>query len=129
MRIQILAAAIAFLSACATTPPGATPIAASQATTSSAAPSRALQLLRAAGGAEAPTQEEVERTLGAPDIARRDGAGAALTYRLESCALLLLFSADHQQAMRLAAAHPSARQGQQAPSLEQCAAEASARRS
>ena len=54
----------------------------------------------------------------------------ALTYRLESCALLLLMTADARNEMRLAEAHASARRaGEAAPSLEQCAAEASQRRS
>lgn len=87
-------------------------------------------MLRAAGGADAPTQAEIERAFGRADIARQDGAGAALTYRLESCALLLLFSADGRNALRLTEAHASARRtGEAAPSLEQCAAEAGARRS
>ncbi len=67
---------------------------------------------------------------GAPDITRREGAGAALTYRLESCALLLLFAADEHNQMRLTEVHPSARRsGEPAPSLETCAAEVAARRS
>lgn len=68
--------------------------------------------------------------LGRPDLTRQDGAGAALTYRLDSCALLLLFTADTHNVMRLNEAHPSARHpGQEAPSLDQCASEAGARRS
>ena len=87
-------------------------------------------MLRAAGGADAPTQAEVERAFGRADVARQEGAGASLTYRLENCALLLLFSADGRNTMRLSEAHPSARHaGAAAPSLDQCAAEAAARRS
>jgi hypothetical protein len=86
-------------------------------------------MLRAAGGANAPTQAEIERAFGNADIVRQDGAGAALTYRFENCALLLLFTADSRNAMRLAEAHPSARHGGAAPSIDQCAAEAGARRS
>lgn len=72
----------------------------------------------------------LRRELGDPDIVRQEGAGAAWTYRLETCALLLLFSADARNEMRLAEVNPSARQASAAaPSLEQCAAEASARRS
>lgn len=86
-------------------------------------------MLTAAGTAEAPTQAEVERLLGAPDITRQDGAGAALTYRYDRCALLLVFAADTRNAMRLAEAHPSARRGgEAAPALEACADEAAARR-
>jgi hypothetical protein len=52
----------------------------------------------------------------------------ALTYRLDNCALLLLFAADGRNEMRLAQAHPSARRvGEATPSLDQCAAEASSR--
>jgi hypothetical protein len=87
-------------------------------------------MLRAAGGANAPTRAEIERAFGRADIVRQEGAGAALTYRLETCALLLLFAANGGSDMRLAEAHPSARSGEgPAPSLDQCAAEASARRS
>ena len=87
-------------------------------------------LLAAAGATDAPTQSEIERVFGPPDIARRDGAGAALTYRLESCALLLLFSADCGNAMRLAEAHPSARRAGEARAQPGTVRnEASARRS
>jgi hypothetical protein len=93
------------------------------------APSAALaQMLASAGRADAPSQAMVERTFGAPDIARRDGAGGAYTYRLESCALLLLFTPDARGEMRLAEANSGARRGgMAAPSLEQCAAELAAR--
>lgn len=86
-------------------------------------------MLRAAGSAQAPTRAEIERAFGRPDIERQEGAGAALTYRLETCALLLLFSSGDSNTMRLVEAHPNARSGGDAPSLEQCATEASARRS
>jgi hypothetical protein len=95
-----------------------------------AAPSRAAQLLASAGRADAASRAELDRVLGAPDIERREGAGVALTYRLENCALMLLLTADGRNEMRLAEAHPSARRaGEAAPSLEQCASEAAARRS
>jgi hypothetical protein len=85
-------------------------------------------MLRSAGGADAPTQAEVERAFGRADIVRQEGAGASLTYRLENCALLLLFAADGRNTMRLSEAHPSARHaGEAAPSLDQCAAEAARR--
>lgn len=131
MKIFASLAAAVFLTACAST--GAPPAAAPSAPATTAAPqtgSRAAQLLAAAGRDNAPTQAEIERAFGRPDIARQDGAGAALTYRLEHCALLLLFRADGRNAMRLNEAHASARRaGEAAPTLEQCAAEASARRS
>ncbi|HRE43786.1 MAG TPA: hypothetical protein PKY87_07425, partial [Terricaulis sp.] len=118
----------AALTACATAPAASTPSPAPIQTSGQAAPSRALLLLRQAGAQSAPTQNEVERILGQPDITRQDGAGAALTYRYEQCALLLLFAADGRNALRLAEAHAGPRvTGAAAPSLEQCAAEASAR--
>ena len=128
MRLLVPLAALAALAACATAPAAttapSTPVAEQQAP----APSRALLLLRQAGQAEAPTQSELERVLGAPDVARQDGAGAALTYRYEQCALLLLFTTDGRNALRLAEAYPGPRRtGAPAPSLQQCAAEASAR--
>jgi hypothetical protein len=129
MRFALLLAALAALAACASTPqsPG-TPPAPSTATTQQ--PSRVLQLLGNAGRENAPTRQDVERLLGEPDIARQDGAGAALTYRYENCALLLLFASDQRNTLRLAQANPGARRaGETAPSLEQCAAEAGARRS
>lgn len=126
MRFTASLAALALISACVTAPPPAPVAPATSA--AAAAPSRGAQLLAAAGGTNAPTQAEIERALGRPDIVRRDGAGAALTYRLESCALLLLFASDAGNSMRLSEAHPSARRaGAAAPSLAQCAAEASAR--
>lgn len=119
---------LALLSACATAAPDALPSRQTEAT-SPAYSSLAAQLFASAGRADAPNQAEVERALGAADITRREGAGLALTYRLETCALLLLFSADARNEMRLAEVHPSARTvGSAAPSLEQCATEASARR-
>lgn len=113
--------------ACATAPiPEAAPGQPTQPVVSSPPPrSRVAQLLAAAGGANAPSDEEVRRALGEPAIARRDGAGAALTYRFENCGLLLLFERDPQNTLRLAEAHPSARgAGAAAPSLDICVAEA-----
>lgn len=130
MRFVLSLAALATLAACATAP-AAAPIAPAEAPrpATTAGSSRALQLLSAAGHANAPTRADIERTFGTADIARQDGAGAALTYRLDTCALLLLFEADTHNALRLSEAHVSPRQpGNQAPSLDQCAAEASARR-
>ena len=87
-------------------------------------------MLSLAGGANAPTRADIERIFGAADIARQDGAGVALTYRLSTCALLLIFTPDAHNDLRLADAHPGARQaGQAAPTLERCATEAEARRS
>lgn len=133
MRYFAAIVSVAALSACASTQavtptptptPAAAPAAAAAPTTS-----RGAQLLALAGGANAPTRADIERLFGAADITRQDGAGVALTYRLNTCALLLIFTADAHNAVRLADAHPTARQaGQAAPTLDQCAAEAEGRR-
>ena len=134
MRILavILAVTLAatLLTACASTPTGAPAPSAAPAPPPAASSNRAVQLLALAGRANAPTRADVERTFGAADIARQEGAGLALTYRLNTCALLLIFTADAHNAMRLADVHAGARQpGQAPPTLEQCAAEAEAHRS
>lgn len=93
-------------------------------------PGRAAALLRQAGAGEAPTPQDISRALGDADIVRQDGVGVAMTYRLQTCALLLLFAADQRNAMRLREAHVSPRRvGEATPSLDQCGAEADARRS
>jgi hypothetical protein len=129
MRLALVSTLL-LLGACATSAPAAAP--ATEAAASAPAPaasSRAAQVLASAGQANAANRVELVRALGEPDIERREGASLALTYRFESCALLLLLTADARNEMRLAEAHPSARRaGDAAPSLEQCAAEASARR-
>jgi hypothetical protein len=125
MRFSPILAAL-ILAACATAPQQAsTP---SEREASPPAASELASMLQAAGRADAPSQAMVERAFGAPDLTRRDGAGAAATYRLDTCALLLLFTPDARGDMRLAEAHASARRsGEAAPGLEQCAAEAEAR--
>lgn len=129
MRFISLLAALSFLAACATSTPSG-PAPGPTETPSPSHSSLAAHLFASAGRADAPSQREVERALGAPDISRHEGAGAAWTYRLQSCALLLLFSADARNEMRLAEVNASARRaGEAAPTLQQCAAEADARRS
>jgi len=128
MRFLACLTAAALLGACATAAAPSTPSA--SATAPAPQSSRFATLLAAAGRSDAPTQREIERAFGPADISRNDGAGAALTYRLDTCALLLLFTADARNEMRLAQANPSARRaGAATPSLEQCASEAGARRS
>jgi hypothetical protein len=128
MRFIASFAALSLLAACAATVP-ATQTTEARPIASAPAQSRIAQMLSNAGRDSAPTRSEVERLLGEADIARQDGAGAALTYRYQNCALLLVFAADQRNALRLAEAHPSARRtGETAPSIDQCAAEADQRR-
>jgi hypothetical protein len=128
---SIAAAGLAVvLSACATSTPA--PIATAAPPTAAAAvpatPLPAANILTSAGRANAATMDQIARALGAADITRQDGAGTALTYRLDHCALLLLFTADQRNVMRLAEADPSPRRsGDPIPSLDQCVAEAHAR--
>jgi len=127
MRRLISSAAI-LVSACATVPPPAPADTTAPSAPTSPANSRAARLLAAAGQADAPTRAAIERELGQPDIARQEGQGLSLTYRLPSCALLLLFAASGRDEMRLEQAHVSPRRtGDPLPTLERCAAEASAR--
>jgi hypothetical protein len=128
MRFMASLAALLLISACATAAPSA-PSAPSAPTARPADSTRAAQLLSAAGRANAPARNDIERELGAPDIARQEGAGMALTYRLRSCALLLVFTADARNVMRLSQTHVSPRrEGETTPTLDQCASEAAARR-
>jgi len=133
MRSLILNFALCIaLSACASTPAPApqpsTPPAA-QPTAPTAPPRSPLaDLLDNAGHANAPDMATVQHAFGAADILRQEGAGALLTYRLDTCALLLVFAADAHNTMRLSEAHAEARHnGAAAPTLDQCATEASAR--
>ncbi|MEZ5957691.1 MAG: hypothetical protein R3C27_10840 [Hyphomonadaceae bacterium] len=129
MRFRASISALLLLAGCATAAPTAPAASSTTPTAPAVSSSRQAQLLRAAGGSDAPSTQDIERAFGQADIVRREGAGAAYTYRYQSCALLLLFSADSRNTMRLAEAHPSARNGDGvAPSLDQCAAEAAARR-
>lgn len=120
----ILAAAFVLAhitSGCATAPPPATRPSSAATVTAPAGASANERLLRDTGSGGA-TIQAVERALGAPHVLRRDGAGAALTYRLEGCSLLLLFAADSRNTLRLAEAHPGPeRIGEPAPTLAQCA--------
>lgn len=114
------------LSACATAP-AAPPVAQTSVTTSRGG--GAAGLLARAGQIDAPSLEQVEALLGPADIARRDGAGAMLTYRLDGCALALIFAADTRNVMRLREAQPGVRRlGDPQPSIDACAAEAEQRR-
>lgn len=126
MRIFTPLIALLMLSACATAAPTNTPL--STNTPASGGSNRIAGLLAQAGRNDAPTREAIERAIGEADIARQDGVGVALTYRLQNCALLLLFASDGRNVMRLREAHAGPRRsGEAAPTLDQCAAEAGAR--
>ena len=87
-------------------------------------PADAVGALSRPGGADAITTRQAALMLGPPDVDRRDGAGALLTWRLPTCALVLGFAND-----RLISTAPAARQtGAPGPSLAQCVNEAQARR-
>jgi len=127
-RIVPLLALVA--ASCATAPaPRAVETPTATVPAGSGAGERIAQLLRSAGREDAATLQAIERALGAPDLRRQEGAGAALTYRLaNNCALLLVFAADARNTLRLTEATPGARAPAEArPSLEQCAAAAAAR--
>lgn len=128
MRFILCAGLVLQLAACASTlPPTTTPSAPAVATAPAAA-AGPVNILTNAGGPNAPSMDQVARAFGAADITRHDGAGVALTYRLDHCALLLLFTADTRNTMRLAEADASPRRASDAaPTLDQCVAEAHAR--
>ena len=118
--------AAAMLAGCATATTTSSNVSPTPAAT--AAPSTPGALLAQAGRPDAPTLAALTRTFGRPDLERREGAGAILTYRLDSCALVLVFAADARNEFRLseASAQPAAPE-MQAPQLEDCAAAAEAR--
>src|SRR5262245_50892159 len=91
MRLASVFAALLLLSACATSAP---PASSSVSSAPARSPSALAGLLAQAGRPNAPNVAAIERAMGPADIRRQDGAGLALTYRLDSCALLLLFAAD-----------------------------------
>ncbi|HVY83989.1 MAG TPA: hypothetical protein VG943_02575 [Caulobacterales bacterium] len=127
----LLLGAASLLAACATTSASTAPVApvGPPPTVASATPQSPLAAMLAnAGRPNAPDLAAVERAFGQADIRRQDGAGTLLTYRLDTCALMLIFTADGQNAMRLSEAHADPRRvGAPAPSIEQCANEVSAR--
>lgn len=125
LRLSSLLLAAA-LSACATAP-GPAPVSTAPRPVASAAHTRARpdpsSVLLRAGTADAIGIAEAKAMFGAPDVERRDGAGALLVWTLPSCALTLGFANE-----RLQTVTPGPRRtGDPAPSLQACAAEARAR--
>jgi hypothetical protein len=85
--------------------------------------------LRRVGAADAITPEGARALFGAPDVERRDGAGAILTWRTRTCAFALAFAAGPGGQMRLGAADIVAKdQRAPTPPLDLCVREAMARR-
>jgi hypothetical protein len=85
--------------------------------------------LRRAGAGDAMTPDGARDLFGPAQIERRDGAGAILTWRTQTCAIVLAFGADRAGALRLGAADIAGRdQHAPNPPPEQCVREALARR-
>jgi hypothetical protein len=136
MRAFLLVALLA-LSACASGPapgprPGraaATPFPRSHGVTLTAADKAdPMAALRRAGAGDAMTPEGARSLFGRADVERLDGAGALLTYRTPTCALVLLFAADRAGDLRLGATEAAARdQRAPTPPFDQCVSEALAR--
>jgi hypothetical protein len=74
--------------------------------------------LAKAGRLDAPSIAEALAMFGKPDVERRDGAGALLTWRAGRCALILGFASERLQT---AIAGPP-RTGEAAPALAECIA-------
>jgi hypothetical protein len=70
-------------------------------------------------------EAQVRARLGAPDVAREEGAGGLWTYRFHSCALLVFFRREGGQPLKVSgfSAGPR-RRGQAAPSVDGCMAQA-----
>lgn len=126
MRIQAALALALFAAACASGGPSVTP----RATGLSAADrSDPLGALRRIGAGDSITPEGAKALFGQPDVERRDGAGALLTWRTPTCALALAFAADRAGVLRLGAADIAGRdQHAPSPPLDLCVREASAGR-
>ena len=82
------------------------------------------------GGLAALSETQARARLGAPDIARSEGAGAMWTYRLPDCALFVFFRSSAGQPLRVSGASAGPRTRGQTPlSVEACIAEARAGKS
>lgn len=71
------------------------------------------------------SEAQVRARLGAPDVARAEGAGGLWTYRFRNCALLVFFKREDGQPLKVSgfSAGPR-RRGQAAPSIDGCMAQA-----
>jgi hypothetical protein len=69
----------------------------------------------------AASEGQVRTRLGAPDVARNEGAGAFWTYRLKGCALFVFFRAEDGHGLRVSGTQAGPRRrGQSTPSVEAC---------
>ncbi len=76
-------------------------------------------------GLLAASETEVKTRLGAPDIARTEGAGAMWTYRLPDCALFVFFKSARGEALKVSGAASGPRvRGRAPPPVNECVAEA-----
>jgi hypothetical protein len=71
------------------------------------------------------SEAQVRARLGAPDVARAEGAGGLWTYRFRSCALLVFFKREEGQPLHVSgfSAGPR-RRGQSSPSVDNCMVQA-----
>ena len=129
--MRFAAFALLFLAGCASTAPVSTGPRFPRShgvTLTEADRANPVAALRRAGAADAMTPEGARRLFGKADVERVDGAGAMLTYRTPTCAIVLIFAADRSGDLRLGAAEAAARdQRAPTPPLEQCVTEAQAR--
>lgn len=125
-RAQALAAA-ALLTGCATvSPPPLAPANLPPVSTLRGLPAPPLALN--AGAPDAIALDAALAAFGPADVDRREGRGAILTWRLERCALILVFAADATGRLRAQAAEAGPRRaGAPSASLEECVAAAQAR--
>jgi hypothetical protein len=70
-------------------------------------------------------EAQVRARLGAPDVARAEGAGGLWTYRFRGCALMVFFRREGGQVLRVSgfSAGPR-RRGQATPTVDGCMAQA-----
>lgn len=84
--------------------------------------------MAAAGRPDAPGPDALVAALGKPDVDRREGVGAMLSWRLPDCALALGFADDGQGRLRLRIVQADApKPGAAIPTPAQCAEQARAR--
>lgn len=70
------------------------------------------------------SEAQVRARLGAPDVARAEGAGGLWTYRFRSCALMVFFRREGGQPLKVSGFSVGPRRrGQTAPSIDGCMAQ------